>query len=557
MSMERLAAALALLVIVGLVACSNDVKEERTYDRGGDGDSGSGDGDGDDGDTDDGDGSGAAYTVGGTVSGLTGPGLVLQNNGGDDLSISADGVFTFVTPLADGASYDVTIETQPAGQVCTASANSGSIAGQNVSSVLISCVTPLPWTKQEGTEHDDEGYSIATDGDDNLFVAGYTYGALHGNTSAGGGDLFVIKYDGSGTRSWTQQLGTAQGDIAHGVATDAAGNVYVTGYTHGNLGNVNAGDVDIFIVKYDGSGALQWIRQFGTTRVDIAYAITVDTSGNLYVAGDTHGTLEPGGPYANPDATGHTSDLFVIKYDAAGNLLWIRQLGTAKLDGVFGVTTDASGAVYLAGHTRGDLDGNTNADPSGATQDVVVVRYDGDGNKQWTKTFGSAADDWASGIAINATTGHAIVSGCTNGVLQGASAGGSDLFMANVSHAGLLLSVVQYGSSGDDWPTGLVIDGDDDVYLAGATNGELDGNANAGWGDIILVKYDASAVRQWTRQLGSAGYELARAIAIDGGGNLYLAGASDGDLDGNTNFGQGVIKMDVVVVKYDSDGMKQ
>jgi len=83
------------------------------------------------------------FTVSGTVSGLTGTGLVLQNNGGDALAISSNGAFTFATALADGASHDVTVKTQPSGpaQTCIVTGGAGIVAGANVTGVSVACST--------------------------------------------------------------------------------------------------------------------------------------------------------------------------------------------------------------------------------------------------------------------------------------------------------------------------------------------------------------------------------------------------------------------------------
>ena len=89
-------------------------------------------------------------------------------------------------------------------------------------------------------------------------MTGYTAGGLDGNTNAGNADIFVVKYNSSGTKQWTKQLGTSSSDIAYGVATDSSGNVYVTGFTGGGLdGNTSAGDNDVFVVKYNSDGVKQ------------------------------------------------------------------------------------------------------------------------------------------------------------------------------------------------------------------------------------------------------------------------------------------------------------
>mgnify|MGYP001487388290 CR=1 FL=1 len=113
------------------------------------------------------------------------------------------------------------------------------------------------WTRLIGTSTEDWAYGVAIDNSSNIYVTGNTSGDLEG-TNAGNGDVFLEKYNSSGTKQWTQQLGTSSSDIAKGVATDSSGNVYVTGVTSGGLdGNTSAGDTDLFVVKYDSDGNKQ------------------------------------------------------------------------------------------------------------------------------------------------------------------------------------------------------------------------------------------------------------------------------------------------------------
>jgi len=99
-------------------------------------------------------------------------------------------------------------------------------------------------------------------------VTGRTQGGLDGNTSAGNTDLFVVKYSSSGTKQLTKQFGSSSRDSANGVATDSSGNVYVTGSTYRNLdGNTSAGNADLFVVKYNSSGTKQWTNQLGSSRI--------------------------------------------------------------------------------------------------------------------------------------------------------------------------------------------------------------------------------------------------------------------------------------------------
>ena len=108
----------------------------------------------------------------------------------------------------------------------------------------------VEWTRQLGTAVDDYGRGVSVDGSGNAYVTGFTHGGLDGNTSAGGWDMFLTKYDTNGAKLWTEQLGTSSSDDGRGVSVDGSGNAYVTGLTYGGLdGNTSAGGADMFLVK--------------------------------------------------------------------------------------------------------------------------------------------------------------------------------------------------------------------------------------------------------------------------------------------------------------------
>jgi len=114
------------------------------------------------------------------------------------------------------------------------------------------------WTRQLGTSSYEWGNDVTTDSSGNIYVTGYTGGGLDGNTSSGKEDIFLVKYNSSGTKQWTKQLGTSTAEEGSGVTTDSSGNIYVTGGTVGGLdGNTSSGSGDIFLVKYNSSGIKQ------------------------------------------------------------------------------------------------------------------------------------------------------------------------------------------------------------------------------------------------------------------------------------------------------------
>ena len=299
-------------------------------------------------------------------------------------------------------------------------------------------ITPqgaLRWTRQFGTSSLDSANGIATDANGNVYTTGYTHGALEGS-NAGGADAFIRAYDPDGSLRWTRQFGTSSNDYANGIATDANGSVYTTGFTQGALEGTNAGSSDAFIRAYDTDGNLRWTRQFGTSSFDAANGIATDANGNLYTTGTTDGALE--GPNAG------RFDAFIRAYDTDGNLRWTRQFGTSSDDYANGIATDANGNVYTSGYTQGALEGS-----NAGSADAFIRAYDTDGNLRWTRQFGTAGLDSANGITTDAD-GNVYTTGDTSGALEGPNAGQFDAFIRAYDNDGTLRWTRQFGTSSGD-----------------------------------------------------------------------------------------------------------
>jgi hypothetical protein len=203
---------------------------------------------------------------------------------------------------------------------------------------------------------------------------------------------------------------------------DSSGNVYVAGSTRGTLPEqTSAGASDAFVAKYDSSGMLAWLRQFGTSGDEYGYDVSVDASGNAYVVGHTSGRF-------SGQTNAGAGDAFVTKFDSVGTQEWTQQIGTSSYDLGGGVSVDASGNAYVSGYTSGALPGQTSAGLS----DAFIMKYDGSGTLQWTWQFGGSGNDYGYGSAVNAS-GHAYVAGFTTGELPGqTSAGAEDAFIEQV-----------------------------------------------------------------------------------------------------------------------------
>lgn len=156
--------------------------------------------------------------------------------------------------------------------------------------------------------------SVGVDEAGNLYLAGWISGALPGQTQVGETDAFLRKYDRNGVEVWTQQFGTDDEDRAEGIDVDGEGNLYVAGWTRGRFpGHASLGERDIlvrtdaFVSRFDSDGRERWTRQFGTKDSQIGQGVVADTSGNLYVVGQTSGSIYGESHYG-------TIDAFVVKF---------------------------------------------------------------------------------------------------------------------------------------------------------------------------------------------------------------------------------------------------
>jgi uncharacterized protein (UPF0548 family) len=277
------------------------------------------------------------------------------------------------------------------------------------------------WSEQWGTSENDYGNSVAVDSSDNIFVAGYTYGSLDGNTNAGNYDAFLTRWESDGTKEWTEQWGTSSGDSAKSVVVDNSDNIYLTGHTYGSFpGHAHAGGKDVFLTKWDKGGSSwtkAWTEQWGTSEDDYGNSVAADSSDNIFVAGHTLGSLY--------DTSAGDRDIFLTKRDKTGVEIWKEQWGTSENDFAHSVAVDSSDNIYVAGYTYGSLDGNTNAGES----DIYITKWNSDETKAWTKQWGTIENDYGYLVAVD-NSDSVFGAGYTFGVFDGnTNAGGYDLFL--------------------------------------------------------------------------------------------------------------------------------
>ena len=384
------------------------------------------------------------------------------------------------------------------------------------------------WAKGAGGTFTDIGYGISTDAGGNVLVTGFFYGPsisfgtttlTNADTSGITSDIFVVKYDANGNVLWAKSAGGTYGDYGISISTDAGGNVLVTGpfesssisFGTTTLTNAGAGASDIFVVKYDANGNILWAKSAGGTFSDGGDGISTDAGGNVLVTGDFYSPSISFGTttLTNADTSGNTPDIFVVKYDANGNVIWAKSAGGTSYDWGNGISTDAGGNVLVTGYfISPSISFGTTTLTSAGNADIFVVKYDANGNVLWAKSAGGTFEDVGYGMSTDAG-GNVLVTG----------------YFASTS--------ISFGT------TTLT------NAMTNSTN------------DIFVVKYDANGNVLWAKSAGGTSHDIAYGISTDAGGNVLLTGDfySPSISFGTTTLtsaGPGV--SDVFVVKYDANG---
>jgi septum formation inhibitor MinC len=374
--------------------------------------------------------------------------------------------------------------------------------------------TTVIWKKQLGTSDSDVSNSVATDSKGNVFVTGYTFGALAG-VNQGERDAWVAKYSPNGTLLWKKQLGTSKYDRSNGVAADSSGNVFISGTTLGALAGDFKGRSDAWVAKLNTNGKFLWKKQLGTSSDDTSNGVATDSSGHVFISGDTTGGLAGGNQGSN--------DAWVAKYSPNGTLLWKKQLGSPEIDVSNGVATDSSGNVLISGRTTGALAGINKGE-----RDAWVAKYSPNGKFLWKKQLGTSGIDVSFDVATD-NNGKVLITGGTTGALTGSNQGALDAWVAKYKPDGNLLWKRQLGTSGTEFSSGATTDSSGNVFISGITSGALAGS-NKGEFDAWFAQYSSDGTPGLRQQVGTPQTDFAFDVATDNNGHVLVTGFTEGKL---------------------------
>lgn len=399
-----------------------------------------------------------------------------------------------------------------------------------------------------GIFNEARGERVVCDNNGHVVVAGtyscpqITFGSITLNNN-GGDDLFVVKMDTGGNVLWAKSAGGDYAEEGYTVATDDAGNVYVSGefwsesVTFGSSTITNSGSADIFLVKYDASGNVLWAKSPAGTDEDKSNAIAVDLAGNVYITGSyISNTLDFGGGVTLSNSQSNAEDMFIAKYNADGNPVWAKHATGSGNDKAFGIGTDADGNVLVSGHfISGTLAfGSTTLFNSGGF-DIFLVKYDANGNVLWAKNPSGSGYDFNFSLELDANgnsyiTGHFSSFQLIFGGATVTNGGGDDIYVAKYDANGNAMWAQKAGGNTYDYGYDVSVDGQGNVFLTGNFHsptisfGNISLTNSTTYADFYVVKYNSSGDPQWAQHGTGSDYTFGRGCGADASGNVYVTG---------------------------------
>ncbi len=475
----------------------------------------------------------------------------------------------------------------------------------------------LVWGTYFGYNNLDGFSAAALDGNGNFFITGYVSSLDFPTVDPGGAyyqatnssindmaDAFILKFDNNGQIIWSTYYGGTNDDRGNSIATDAGGNVFISGWTGSNTdfplwdygGGAyyqpvfGGGFCDIIILKFDNNGQRLWATYYGGSDTDMGYSLATDASGNIFITGYTLSQDFPVqaygvGAYYQPSCAsgpGQGADAFILKFTNLGVSLWATYYGGSDNDNATSIITDTGDNMFITGNT-----GSSNfpvLDYGGAAYfqttnagviDAFILKFTNIGEPLWATYYGgngvefgfSIAKDkndniYITGYSFNSTNFPVLDYG---GYYQPANVGSQDIFILRFTDLGIPLWATYYGGSDDDnfeneREYKIATDKDNNLYITGKTKsidfpvldpggcayfqGEKAGIA--GIEDVFIIKFDSNAELSWATYSGTPDGDFGAGIVTDTNGCMITIGewfgtGSNGLLDpGGTTYYSGV-----------------
>lgn len=422
--------------------------------------------------------------------------------------------------------------------------------------LVVSCLKaqpPIKWQKCLGGSDIDGAFAVTKASDEGYIIAGTTFSPNDGDVtncySTNYANAWVVKLDDNDNVIWQKCLGGSAADQLFSIKQTSDSGYVACGTTYSNDGDVsgNHGDADVWVVKLDANGNIQWQKCLGGLGGDYGASVVQTTDGG-YIAGGT--TYSYDGDVSGNHGGG---DFWVVKLDASGNIQWQKCLGGSDFDQLNALAQTTDSGYVVTGYVNSN---NGNVSGNHGSADMWIVKLDASGNLEWQKCLGGSGGDGGNSIVQTSNGNYAIVGNTSSndGDVSGNHGGTSDIWIVKLDSSGnLLWQKCLGGSSGDQGMS--VIQTSDSSYVVVGGTGSNDGDVNGNHGgsfDVWVVKLDTSGNIEWQKCLGGSGEEIAYSVIEVADSSYVLAGrttSNDGNVSGNHgSYDYWVVKLEDYVV---------
>lgn len=418
------------------------------------------------------------------------------------------------------------------------------------------------WAAGEGGQGMERAWDIACDADGNLYVTGQYTDILEINGQTypfnGISDVFVVKYNSEGENEYVVTFGGDGEEIGLGIDTDKDGNAYVSGYFTDTIQigqyELIATGWDMFIVKLNNKGVVQWVEHPQCNGSELAYGIACTQNGDVYLTGWYQDTLFFEDDEYVPNYGG--SDIFVAKYNTNGDFLWARHAGRESVEYGYKIDTDGNDNCYITGVASDSSNfGGMYLSHSGA----FIAKYNSAGQIQSLGVVTGGAgvnnisvNDDGTGHIAGRVTGYGIFIGANDTIVTADST--DDAYLAQFNDDCQWQWILHAHGPGSDKGRSVYTDNEGNAYFCGSFNDDFtiaDTTLIPGYNDIFATKINPNGIPVWVVQGGGAGSDIPSDI-VAAGHNCYVTGwytgpSSLGDIqlqaynNGDVNFFLGAI----------------
>ncbi len=345
-------------------------------------------------------------------------------------------------------------------------------------------------------------------------------------------DLLLLKFSATATVEWQATYGGSEDDRGQSLVQLSDGGFALLGYAMSQDGDasVNKGQHDNWVIRTDANGQLMWEKSFGFSGHDHAYNIIATRDGGLLFNGflDVTSSGGEGSSFQknNSSARHGVGEFWVHKIDANGTILWRQYFGGTNNDRSYDAVETTSGDFIVVGTTESeDVD---ISQPKGS-YDIWVIKLDQNGRLLWERSFGGSQYDEANAVVLDQQQ-NIYVFGQTLSQDQDVSSplGNSDMWLLAVNQEGELISEQSFGGSSFDLGRDLAFDAQQNLWLVGySQSSDIDFSTHAGENDIALLQLDQNRYPKQHFNLGGSGLDIAHAVLPLEDGRLVVVGTSE------------------------------